>query len=93
MATNTTKKPAAAAAAEESTEPVTEPTPARSARTPAPASEAVVGPALPVGVAPVKVRLSHHLGIGGADYPPGAEILVSPDYARRLRGQGYATQV
>ncbi|MBZ6253621.1 hypothetical protein KVH27_35310 [Streptomyces olivaceus] len=53
---------------------------------------AIVGPAPLVGVEPVTVRLSHHLGIGGKDFPPGAEILVSPDYARRLRTQGYVSR-
>lgn len=94
MATNpTTKKPAAAAAAEESTESVTETAPARPARKPAETSEAVVGPAPVAGADPVRVKLSHHLTIDGTNYRPGAHILVSPDYARRLRRQGYATQV
>ncbi|WP_147987774.1 hypothetical protein [Streptomyces sp. t39] len=78
MATNpTTKKPAAAA--DESTETITAPA-APALPVPVPA---VVGPAPRPGVVPVRVRLSHHLGIDGTDYKPGAEILVSPDYARR----------
>ncbi|MEU9354994.1 hypothetical protein AB0D65_29365 [Streptomyces griseoloalbus] len=88
MATNPTTKKPAAAAAEESTTPVAETTPARSVRKPAP--EVVVGPALPAGVDPVHVTLAHHHTIDGTDYSPGAQILVSPDYAHRLRGQGYA---
>ncbi|SEE84207.1 hypothetical protein SAMN05216483_6745 [Streptomyces sp. 2131.1] len=91
MATNpTTKKPAADTAAEETAEAVTETAPARPARKTAPAPD-VVGPALPVGVDPVAVILAHHHTIDGTNYPPGAKLLVSPDYARRLRGQGYAT--
>ncbi|MFI7415375.1 hypothetical protein ACIBU0_42745 [Streptomyces sp. NPDC049627] len=87
MATNsTTKKPAADAAAEETTEAA----PARTARKAAPDPD-VVGPALPAGAEPVAVTLAHHHTIDGTDYPPGAKLLVSPDYAQRLRGQGYAT--
>lgn len=90
MATNpTTKKPAADTVAEESLEAVTETAPARR---PAPDPD-VVGPRLPLGVEPVTVTLAHHHTIDGADYPPGAQLLVSPDYAHRLRGQGYASQV
>lgn len=93
MATNsTTKKPAAAAAAEESPEPVTETVQARPARRPA-AAPAVVGPALPAGTDPVTVTLAHHHTVDGTDYPPGTELLVSPDYAHRLRAQGYASRV
>ncbi|MBB4902510.1 DUF7210 family protein [Streptomyces griseomycini] len=89
MATNTTtKKPAVAAAAEESTTDVTDTPAARPKRAPAQAPP-VVGPPLAVGADPVSVRLSHHLTIDGVDYRPGSEISVSPDYARRLRGQGY----
>ncbi|MCX5182654.1 hypothetical protein [Streptomyces sp. NBC_00268] len=92
MATNsTTKKPAADAAAEESAADVTETAP-HPARKPAPDPD-VVGPALPPGVEPDAVTLAHHHTIDGTDYPPGAKLLVSPDYAQRLRGQGYATQV
>ncbi|QOV40154.1 hypothetical protein IM697_18170 [Streptomyces ferrugineus] len=92
MATNTTKKPAADAAAEESAADVSGAAPARPSRRPAPDPD-VVGPALPTGVEPVTVTLAHHHAIDGTDYPPGAELLVSPDYAHRLHGQGYATQV
>ncbi|MFE1206328.1 hypothetical protein ACFW5V_32095 [Streptomyces sp. NPDC058762] len=92
MATNTTTKKPAAAAAEESTAPAPETAPARPARKQAPAPEAIVGPALPAGVEPVRVTLAHHHTIDGTDYPPGAQILVSPDYAHRLRGQGYAAR-
>ena len=86
MATNTTtKKPATAA--EENAEAVTETAEAR----PEPARRApgVVGPPLGEDEKPVPVTLSHHLRVDGTDYTPGAEIHVSPDYARRLRGQGF----
>jgi hypothetical protein len=93
MATNpTTTNPAADAAAEETVEAGTDTAPARPARKAA-AGPDVVGPALPAGVDPVAVTLAHHHTIDGTDYPPGAKLLVSPEYARRLRGQGYATQV
>lgn len=91
MATNTTTKKAPARA-DEPTETETATAEARPRRTPTTTTPAVVGPAPLAGVEPVKVRLSHHLGIGGNDYPPGAEILVSPDYARRLRTQGYVSR-
>ncbi|MFM9634494.1 MULTISPECIES: hypothetical protein [Streptomyces] len=91
MATNTTpKKPAADTAAEETVEAVTEAAPPRPARTAA-ADPDVVGPALLIGADPVAVTLAHHHAIDGTDYQPGAKLLVSPDYAHRLRGQGYAT--
>jgi hypothetical protein len=35
------------------------------------------------------VVLSHHLRIGGREYPPGSKVRVTEDYARRLRSQGY----
>ncbi|MGA5454851.1 hypothetical protein ACPCVO_50750 [Streptomyces umbrinus] len=83
MATNSTpKKPAADAAAEESTETA-----------PALPAPDVVGPPPPLNVEPVTVTLVHHHTVDGTDYPPGAKLLVSPEYAQRLRGQGYATQV
>ncbi|MFE7072559.1 hypothetical protein ACFU96_21010 [Streptomyces sp. NPDC057620] len=92
MATNpTTKKPAADTTAEEPVEAVTETAP-RPARAAAPDPD-VVGPPLPLGIEPVTVTLAHHHTIDGTDYLPGAKLLVSPDYAQRLRGQGYATQV
>lgn len=92
MATNsTTKKPAVDAAAEESVEAVTETAPVHLARKPVPAPD-VVGPVPPLGVEPVTVTLAHHHTVDGTDYPPGATLLVSPEYAQRLRGQGYATQ-
>lgn len=85
MSTNTTpKKPATAAAVESASETGTdasEPTQRRAA--------AVVGPPLGHGQTPETVTLSHHLRIGGTDYAPGAQIFVSPDYARRLRAQGF----
>lgn len=93
MTTNPTpKKPAVDAAAEESVEAVTNTAPTRPARTPSPEPD-VVGPVLLSGVKPVAVTLAHHHTVDGTDYPPGAELLVSPEYAQRLRGQGYATQV
>ncbi|GAA5071023.1 hypothetical protein [Streptomyces similanensis] len=82
MATNTTLKKAAPDAdttAAEATEA------AESARR----IPAVVGPPLGVGDDPVSITLSHHLRIDGADYVPGAQVKVSPDYARRLRAQGF----
>ncbi|MEU0427111.1 hypothetical protein ABZ235_26495 [Streptomyces canus] len=88
MATNTTTKKTTADAAEESTEPVTaEARLERTRRAPA-----IVGPPLGEGQEPVNVTLSHHLRIDGTDYTPGAEITVSPDYARRLRGQGFTAR-
>lgn len=90
MATNTTTpKKTTAATAEDSAAAVTETAEARPARKPA---RTLVGPAPLAGVDPVTVTLSHHLNIGGTDYQPGAEILVSPDYARRLRTQGYVSR-
>ncbi|MFJ2745313.1 hypothetical protein ACIO3O_37280 [Streptomyces sp. NPDC087440] len=38
------------------------------------------------------VVLSHHLRINGVDCPPGTSVQVSPDYARRLRMQGYTAR-
>ncbi|MET9776141.1 hypothetical protein ABZ023_18105 [Streptomyces sp. NPDC006367] len=93
MATNTTTKKPAAVAAEEPTAPAVETAPARTGRKPAPAQEAVTGPALRAGVDPVRIQLTHHHTIDGTAYPPGAQVLVSPDYAKQLRGQGYAIPV
>jgi hypothetical protein len=87
MTTNTTAKKTAAAA-EESPETVT--AGARLERTRR--APDVVGPPLGEGQEPVTVALSHHLRIDGTDYTPGAEITVSPDYARRLRGQGFTAR-
>ncbi|MEV7512080.1 hypothetical protein AB0O57_29400 [Streptomyces sp. NPDC091201] len=68
-------------------------TPADSPPEPKPAEEPrVVGPALVSTMQPVTVVLAAHLHIGGADYAPGDKILVSADYARRLRGQGYTAR-
>lgn len=89
MATNTTRKPSAAA--EEPIASVTETAEAGPERTTRRAP-AVVGPPLEEGQEPVTVTLSHHLRIDGTDYTPGAEITVSPDYARRLRGQGFTAR-
>ncbi|MFD7505381.1 hypothetical protein [Streptomyces sp. NPDC059850] len=81
MATNTTKQTSAGAT------DITEDHPERTRRAPA-----VVGPPLGEGQEPVTVTLSHHLRIGAADFTPGAEITVSPDYARRLHGQGFTAR-
>ncbi|MFM9697898.1 hypothetical protein [Streptomyces europaeiscabiei] len=84
MATNTTtKKPAteAGAATSDSTE-----------TRPAHREPTLVGSPLGEGQEPVTVTLSHHLRIDGTDFTPGAEITVSPDYARRLRGQGFTAR-
>ncbi|MET8717338.1 hypothetical protein ABZV52_29680 [Streptomyces sp. NPDC004735] len=91
MATNTTTVKKSTATAQESAEAVT----ATAETQPEPASAraaTIVGPAPTAGGAPVTVTLSHHLNIDGTDYRPGAEILVSPDYARRLRSQGYLSR-
>jgi hypothetical protein len=93
MATNPSiKKPTADAAVEEFTAAVTETAPVRPARQAAAVEPDVVGPALSAGVEPVSVTLAHHHTVDGTDYPPGAKLLVSPEYAQRLRGQGYAAQ-
>jgi hypothetical protein len=93
MATNpTTKKTTlatTAAAGDEVTEAVTaeahpEHTPTRTVP--------VVGPSLIEGQEPVTITLSHHLRIDGTDYPPGSQVQASPDYARRLRAQGYTSR-
>ncbi|WP_328736535.1 hypothetical protein [Streptomyces bobili] len=87
MATNTTPRKSA----EESAETVTDTAAARPERTTRRAP-ALVGPPLGEGQEPVTVTLSHHLRIDGTDFTPGAEITVSPDYARRLRGQGFTAR-
>ncbi|WP_371605092.1 hypothetical protein OG345_41840 (plasmid) [Streptomyces sp. NBC_01220] len=85
MATNTTLKKTTAETTESAPENVTtDPAPRRAAT--------VVGPPLGRGQEPETVTLSHHLRIDGTDYTPGARILVSPDYARRLRGQGFTAR-
>ncbi|RSS97254.1 hypothetical protein EF903_01665 [Streptomyces sp. WAC05292] len=53
------------------------------------AAEPVLGPPLRDGQAPEKVTFAHHLRIGGRDCLPGETALLSPDYARQLRGNGY----
>ncbi|MFJ3793565.1 hypothetical protein [Kitasatospora sp. NPDC090091] len=57
-----------------------------------PGTPTVVGPPLGAGQDPEKVRLAHHLVISGRDYLPGTEVLVSPDYARQLRVNGYVAR-
>ncbi|MEU3200903.1 hypothetical protein [Streptomyces sp. NPDC006996] len=87
MATNTTtKKPATEACAATSDSTETRP------EHPAHREPTLVGPPLGEGQEPVTVTLSHHLRIDGTDFTPGAEITVSPDYARRLRGQGFTAR-
>ncbi|MFD3514911.1 hypothetical protein [Streptomyces sp. NPDC058657] len=44
------------------------------------------------GVPTETITLSHHLAIGGTDYPPGSKVRVPTDYARRLRRQGYVAR-
>ncbi|MFJ1552709.1 hypothetical protein [Streptomyces mirabilis] len=86
MTTNTIKK---TTAADESAGTATvEARPEHASRR----APALVGPPLDDGQEPVTVTLSHHLRIDGADYTPGAELTVSPDYARRLRGQGFTAR-
>ncbi len=88
MATNITTKKTTGPEAEESTKAVTaEDRPEHTRRAPA-----VVGPPLGEGQEPVTATLSHHLRIDGTDYTPGAKITVSPDYARRLRDQGFTAR-
>ncbi|MFD4933419.1 hypothetical protein [Streptomyces virginiae] len=53
------------------------------------APEPVLGPPLREGQNPEKVTFAHHLRIAGRDYRPGDSALLSPDYARQLRGNGY----
>lgn len=53
-----------------------------------PSAAQLVG-TMPADVEPVPVVLSHHLRIEGTDYAPGSKIRISPDFARRLRAQGY----
>lgn len=84
----TTKKTTTEDASEDA---VTETTTPRQQAT-ATAAPTVVGPPLAIGAEPQTIVLSHHLRIAGSDYEPGARILVSPDYARRLRSQGYTAR-
>ncbi|MFF7838770.1 hypothetical protein ACFZC6_08140 [Streptomyces ossamyceticus] len=83
----TTKK-TIAAAAEASAEAVTLASTAEAKTEQA----TIVGPALSADSEPKIVVLSHHLCIDGTDYSPGAELLVSSDYADRLRAQGYVSR-
>ncbi|MER6109382.1 hypothetical protein [Streptomyces hirsutus] len=91
MATNPTTKKTTGPAAEESTEAPTDTTGPRPERT-ASRAPAVVGPPLGHGETPQTVTLSHHLSLDGTDYTPGTTITVSPDYARRLRAQGFTAR-
>ncbi|MEU9925155.1 hypothetical protein AB0H51_28370 [Streptomyces griseoluteus] len=81
--TNTRKTPATATAAEPDTTASTAPTEA--AETPL----TVVGPPLRHGQKPETVTLAHHLRIGNEEYRPGQTAIVSPEYARQLRRNGY----
>ncbi|MBG7704920.1 hypothetical protein HCJ76_44365 [Streptomyces sp. MC1] len=81
--TNTRKTPAATAAAEPETTAATEP-----AET-AEKQLTVVGPPLRPGQKPEQVTLAHHLRIGNEEYRPGQTAIVSPEYARQLRRNGY----
>ncbi|WP_404949144.1 hypothetical protein HFP70_35770 [Streptomyces sp. ARC14] len=76
--TNTRKTPATTA-----TEPET------AVAVPAVETPKVVGPPLRPGQQPGKVTFAHHLRIAGHDFRPGESALLSPDYARQLRGNGY----
>ncbi|MER6616267.1 hypothetical protein [Streptomyces xantholiticus] len=84
MTTNTKKTTATAETA----------TPPQTARKTPPPPAPVVGPAASTaGTAePETIVLSHHLRIDGTEYPPGSTIRVWPDYARRLRSQGYVAR-
>lgn len=88
--TNTRKTPAPTASAEVETKPVPELTEAAAAA--AEETVTVVGPPLRPGQQPEKVTLAHHLRIGKDEYTPGQAALVSPDYARQLRRNGYAAR-
>ncbi|MEU9699549.1 hypothetical protein [Streptomyces sp. NPDC047981] len=51
------------------------------------------GTATPAQARPTElITLSHHLNIGGTEYPPGSRIRVDADYARRLHRQGYVAR-
>ncbi|MFE3644866.1 hypothetical protein ACFXOM_28470 [Streptomyces sp. NPDC059169] len=93
MATNTTTKKTATATTTAASESVTEAITAEARPEHTPTRPVpVVGPSLIEGKEPVPVTLSHHLRIDGADYQPGSQVRVSPDYARRLRTQGYTSR-
>ncbi|MEU1221241.1 hypothetical protein [Streptomyces microflavus] len=77
--TNTRKTPATTTATE----------PEAAATAPAADAPTVVGPQLRPGQQPEKVTFAHHLRIAGHDFRPGENALLSPDYARQLRGNGY----
>ncbi|MEU5181149.1 hypothetical protein AB0G49_13965 [Streptomyces longwoodensis] len=70
--------------------------PAAEAAKTAPAAEAkattVVGPPLRPGQKAEEVTLAHHLRIGNVEHRPGQTALVSPDYARQLRRNGYVAR-
>jgi hypothetical protein len=71
--------------------PADAPAPAEQAK-PKTSETPFVGPELRPGQTAQKVTLAHHLRIDGQDFQPGSEIKVSPDYARQLRGSGYAAR-
>lgn len=78
-----TRKTLATAATEPDTTTAAEPT--ETAEKP----QTVVGPPLRHGQKPEQVTLAHHLRIGNEEYRPGQTALVSPEYARQLRRNGY----
>ncbi|MEW1700108.1 hypothetical protein ACIQCR_17120 [Streptomyces sp. NPDC093249] len=58
-----------------------------------PKSSVVTTPAgAPSSTTTELITLSHHLSIQGTDYPPGSQVRVGADYARRLRRQGYVAR-
>ncbi|MGW3626259.1 hypothetical protein [Streptomyces sp. NPDC000880] len=83
-----TTKPTAAAAAAEPKKTTTTAEPETAAKGAPP----LVGTMLAVGVKPETVTLSHYLRVEGVDYQPGDSIRVSPDFAQRLRTQGYVAR-
>jgi hypothetical protein len=84
MTTNTRKTPAETDAKTTET--------AAPAEAPAEETVAVAGPPLRPGQKPEKLTLAHHLRIGAKEYLPGSTVVVSPDYARQLRRNGYAAR-
>ncbi|MGW7090103.1 hypothetical protein ACWGH2_42340 [Streptomyces sp. NPDC054871] len=80
--TNTTAKKTTPAA----------PAPEAESTAPDDTREAVLGPELRGGQKPQTVTFAHHLRIQGSDFKPGDTALVSPDYARQLRANGYVAR-
>ncbi|MFJ3094632.1 hypothetical protein [Streptomyces hydrogenans] len=88
MTTNSTTKKPAAPAAEPSADTDLVAQPAVGSRPPAVPN--VVRPPISPFESPIPITLVHHFEIDGTAYPPGADLLVAPEYAERLRAQGYA---